>query len=332
MTTSPFPVQRSLLSALALAERVLPKYDLPGRPTCQFWSRSINDTYLVKAGEARWTLRVSPTNWRTYEHLETEIALLQFLHRYNITTPQPVSQQDGTYIHTLKAPEGPRYAVLFTFVHGAPPRPMTEAYSYAYGQAIARLHLVTDKFPAGRPCFCFDPSGLVDEPLARLKPLFADHQADLNYLLEIAPRLKEAASQLPRTAPVFGLCHGDVNNSNIHFNDQGNWALLDFEYIGYGWRVLDIGNFFNNHLYNLDRAERTQTVRDAFLDGYQSVRPLSKVELDTLPAFVLLRQIWILGVAARNLPNITNVDRETIQHWMFDQCMGFVRSWVKKVW
>jgi Ser/Thr protein kinase RdoA (MazF antagonist) len=82
----------------------------------------------------------------------------------------------------------------------------------------------------------------------------------------------------------------------------------------------------------LDRAERTQTVRDAFLDGYQSARPLSKAELSALPAFVLLRQIWILGVAARNLPNITNVDRETIQHWMFDQCMGFVRSWVEKVW
>jgi len=331
MNRSPFPVQRSLLSAPALAERVLTRYDLPGRPACQFWNRSINDTYLVTANQQKWMLRVSPVNWRTYGHLETEIELLQFLPQHNITTPQPLPQADGSYIQTLNAPEGPRYAILFTFVPGAAPEAMTEAYSHRYGQAIARLHRATDTFPADRPCFRFDPQGMVDEPLARLKPLFAGRPADFEYLLGIAPRLKEAPDQLPRTAPAFGLCHGDVNDGNIHFTRPDDWALLDFEYTGYGWRIFDIANFFNNHLYNLTRIEQTQAIRDAFLAGYRSVRPLSEAELAALPAFVLLRQFWLWGVAARNLPNITTVSWPAFQHWLFEQCMSFVRVWVQDV-
>jgi hypothetical protein len=50
-----------------------------------------------------------------------------------------------------------------------------------------------------------------------------------------------------------------------------------------------------------------------------------------LAALILLRQIWILGVAARNLPNITHTNWQTIEHWMFGQCMGFVRRWAAEI-
>ena len=82
-------------------------------------------------------LRIAPTNWRSYEHIAAEIELLCFLHQRRISTPQPVPQKDGAYIQILHAPEGPRYAVLFTFVPGAPPGEMTEVESYRFGRAIA---------------------------------------------------------------------------------------------------------------------------------------------------------------------------------------------------
>lgn len=328
MNTAPFPVQRSLLSTSALVERVLTKYDLPETAACYFWHRGINDSYLIKAGERRWMLRISPTNWRSYEHIQTEIALLQFLPGHSIATPQPLPQRDGTYIQPLLAPEGLRYGLLFTFVPGAKANPMTDAYGYQYGQAIARFHLATDAFPADRACFRFDPQRMVDEPLARLKPFFANRQADFDYLLQIAPRLKRAATQLPDTAPVFGLCHGDVNKSNIHFMEQNNWVLLDFEYIGYGWRVFDLANFINNEMI-FGQSEESQKLCDAFLEGYQSVRSLSEVELEALPAFVLLRQFWLWGVGVRNLPNYSF---QMFEDWVFEYGMRFVRTWVAEVW
>jgi len=69
------------------------------------------------------------------------------------------------------------------------------------------------------------------------------------------------------------------------------WALLDFEYAGYGWRVFDIATFFSNQLTQRGRSEHTRGLLDTFLDGYQSERPLSAAELVALPAFVTLRQL-----------------------------------------
>jgi len=324
MKQSSFPVQRSLLSAPALAERVLTNYDLSSSPICQFWRRGINDLYLVEAKGTKLVLRVCPTGWRSYEQLAAEIDLLNFLHRNRIGAPQPIQQRDGTYIQTLNAPEGPRHVVVFSFVPGIPHSP-TEAHSYRFGQAIAQLHAVTDGYPAGCAGFRFGPAEMIDEPLVRLRPLFAEHQDDFDCLLEISTSLKQAAGELPRKAPEYGICHGDVNDGNLYLGDHERWALLDFEYFGYGWRVFDIATFFNNQIHQLGKTECTKSILKAFLEGYQSVRTLSQVELEVLPSFVILRQIWLLGIGAKNLPNM---GLSLFEGWAFDQCMPFIRAWM----
>lgn len=324
MNESLFPVQRSLLSALALAEWVSTGYDLPNSLTCQFWRRGINDLYLVKAKGTELVLRISPTNWRSCEQLAAEMDLLSFLHQNHISVPEPIRHKDGAYIQTLNAPEGPRYAVIFSFVPGDPSSP-TEAQGYRFGQAIAHLHTVTDGYPADRAGFRFEPSDMVDKPLARLKPLFAEHQEDWDYLREIADALKQAAGRVTCGAPEYGICHGDVNDGNFHVIDDNEWALLDFEYFGYGWRVFDIATFFNNQIHQLGRTERTKRILEAFLGGYQSVRVLSQTELRVLPSFVILRQIWLLGIGAKNQPNI---GLSLFESWVFDKCMPFIRAWM----
>src|SRR5689334_24343663 len=95
------PVYRSLLSDTALAERLLPEYDLPPGATCHFWSQSINDTYLVRAGTTRWMLRIAPTQRRSDAHVATEIELLHFLHHQGLLAPLPLPLRDGTVVRTL---------------------------------------------------------------------------------------------------------------------------------------------------------------------------------------------------------------------------------------
>ena len=92
-----------------------------------------------------------------------------------------------------------------------------EAHARRYGQAIARLHVATDGFPPDRARHRFGVEEMVDAALERIQPYFVDHPDDYAYLVEIAPELGAAATRLPRTAPQYGLCHGDVNNGNIHF-------------------------------------------------------------------------------------------------------------------
>ena len=326
--TSFFPVQRSLLAASALAEQVLSNYNLPGPVTCDFWHRSINDTYLVQAGNSKFMLRIAPTNWRSYENLEAEINLLQFLFNHHIIAPQPIRQKTRGHIQALNAPEGLRYAVLFSFVPGVSPY-LDQPHSYRFGQAIAQFHNVTDDYPLDCAGWRFEFVDMFDEPLDHLKPWFVNHQDDFEYLLEISGRLEQSVSRLSREVATYGVCHGDVNNGNFHLIEPNDWALLDFEYFGYGWRVFDIGTFFNNQFQQLGKMEQATIVTDAFLAGYQSVRPLSQVELEVLPFFVVLHQIWLLGIGAKNLPNI-GID--VFQNWAFEMCMPFIKEWIQKMW
>ena len=321
---TPFPVQRSLLSSLALAKWLSDHYDLAAFPTCRFWRRVINDLYLVEAGGVKLVLRVSPTGRRSWDQLAAEIDLLNFLDQKHIAVPRPVRRRDGDYIQTLNAPEGDRHAVVFAFVSGTPYRPTTK-HARRFGQAIAQLHTVTDGYPANCAGFRFEFPEMVDRPLRCLKPLFVGHEDDLAYLMEISPRLKRAAERLSRTTPEYGICHGDVNGGNFYTNGAHEWALLDFEYFGYGWRVFDIATFFNNQIHQLGRTERSRGILGAFLEGYQAVRPLSQIELEVLPLFVALRQIWLLGIGAKNQPII---GQSLFSSWAFEWCMPFIRTWM----
>ena len=105
-----FPVQRSLLSASGLVDRMLINYDLADPPTCQFWRRGINDLYMVNTGGTKLMLRICPTGWRSFEQLAAEIDLLNYLHRHHFNVSQPIPQKNGSFIQALQAPEGTRYA------------------------------------------------------------------------------------------------------------------------------------------------------------------------------------------------------------------------------
>lgn len=324
-----FPVQRSLLSAPALAERVLANYTLPGPPRCHFWSRSINDTYRVEAGETKFMLRIAPAGWRSYEQVAAEVDLLNFLRQRRLSVPRPIPQKGGAYIQTLPAPEGPRHALLFSFAPGTPPVPFTEADSYHYGQALAHFHQVTQSYPPDRALLHFHPEDLVDEPLARLEPWLAEQPEALAELREIAYRLKQTVAALPQAGPYYGLCHGDVNNNNFHLDPADNWTLIDFEYAGYGPRILDIANFSLIQVLPLDKSEPTQQLRAAFLEGYQAVSPLEALELELFPAYVILRQLWLLGVGVKYLPNI---GLAPFRGWLFDTCLPFIQAWATEPW
>jgi Ser/Thr protein kinase RdoA (MazF antagonist) len=319
------PVYRSLLSDSALAERLLPAYDLPPGATCHFWSQSINDTYLVRAGADRWMLRVSPAQRRSDEQLATELELLQFLHQHGLHVPLPLSRRDGTLVTTLAAPEGPRHAVLFTYVPGTGYTP-TAAHSYRYGQTVAQFHTVSDSFSHDRPLWRFEAAELVEQPLEQLDTWLVSWTADRAFLLELAERLRPLLAGLPRATPIYGLCHGDLNNGNLHLIGDDQWALLDFEYIGYGWRVFDIATFFNNQLNQEGDTAQTRELLDAFLAGYKSIRPLSQAEQAALPAFVALRQIWLWGISMTNRPM---VGLGLFEHWIHEISFPTLRAWVE---
>ena len=108
-----FPVQNSTLSADALAERLLTKYQLPGQAVCRFFRKGICDTYRVRAGNEEYYLKVYRSGRRTEMDVTEEVRLLNYLDEHGISIARPVMRKDGLYVSHLAAPEGPRYAVLY---------------------------------------------------------------------------------------------------------------------------------------------------------------------------------------------------------------------------
>ena len=310
-----FPAQHSVLSAQALVDQVLSKYQLDATVSCRLFHRGINDTYLVRDGAANYFLRISPTALRTQAQLEAEVDLLNTLNVHQLSVPAPVAQKDGNFVEALHAPEGVRYAILFRQIEGDPAPTFTPEQGEIYGKTAAKIHHLTDQQDQSYARFHHDLNYIFDEPLEQLIAFLTNHleNADdflgsggteggvVGYLQELGKMLKAEINQLPRTAPEYGICHGDLLPDNALFNSQNQLGLLDFDEFGYGWRAYDIAIFLWSLVFPFDRDEQGE-IREAFLRGYQSIRPLSEAELKALPYFVVLHHVWAGGGAARYFP------------------------------
>ena len=290
------PVESSLLTADGLTEFVLPDYGLPAPVRCRLVSRGVNDTYRVDSGTSTYYLRVAPHGWRTVQELEAEAALIDDLHRRGLRVVQPKRTRNGQATSRVAAPEGERFALLYSAADGEDVREIDVAHSRAYGQLAAAMHDATDAADHRYARFHLDERLLLDEPLASIRADMVDGGKDLAFLEEVAERIRPLIVALPRDPPLYGLCHGDLHPGNVRFDLAGQPTLFDFDFCGYGWRVYDLTIF----LWNAFGERRPKGWRDsrwrAFLRGYREIRPLDPAALEALPLFLVAREIWLLGL------------------------------------
>lgn len=325
MPEPPFPIQSSILAADALAERVLPCYRVAGPTRCRLAARGVNDTYRVDGGDATFYLRVSPHGWRTEPELSAELTLIDELDRRGLRVARPVPRHDGDYLSRLAAPEGERFAVLFAAADGADVRDIDGAQSRAYGRLAAHLHDAADAAAIASARFHLDERHLVDEPLASIRAAIGPGNEDLTFLEQVAAQVRRHLAALPRQAPAYGLCHGDLHPGNARFDPAAEPTLFDFDFCGHGWRTYDLTVFLWN-AFGEGRSKRWRADRwRAFLRGYREVRPLDEAALEAVPLFLVARQIWLLGLDCSG-------HTEWLPQWLtpawFRAMVGTVRGWV----
>jgi Ser/Thr protein kinase RdoA (MazF antagonist) len=318
-----FPVDSSVLSAAALAERLLPAYDLPGPPRCQLVNRGDNDTYVVAAAGERFALRVYNHERENRAEVEAELELLEALVGRDVPVARPIRRRDGGLLQAVDAPEGPRFVALFAFAEGTPPgRAITAEQGCAYGRAVARTHAAMDALPRQLARPRNDLTRLLDEPVAALLPELAHRPADQAFLRDLRERLWEGARGLSETPPWYGLCHCDLHKENVLFAPGGELTILDFDCCGYSWRAYELAVLF----WSTRWLPQAEAVRAAYLRGYGEVRALEPAELAALPSFVAIQDICIaavqLGHARRGIHGSMAVDDA-----FFDTHLSFLRAW-----
>ncbi len=285
---------KSFLSITALAQGIKTTYGFSGA-RCQLIKGTIRDTYLITSSNDSYILCVFRHNQRSVAEIIAELDFLDYLKAEGLAVAPAIPQKNGERLWAIPAPEGIRYAVLYTYIEGQQlSKTPGEKTVWNFGRAVAQVHTLADAMPStlSRPPNDFEL--LVDRSITAIEAAIPHRVDIITYLHEVVGTLRPRVAALPTEKPCYGLIHGDVIPSNVQVSPNGGVTLLDFDFFGPGWRAYDVATYLSEvRFWNTD-----ETMAQAFLDGYQDVRPLSENELATIPLLGALRNIFSFGVPA----------------------------------
>lgn len=267
---------------------------------CKLLERGQNDSYLVGIGLEWYIFRVY-MNQKYYiestDDFQFEIDLLEHLFKAGIPVSSAKPRDNKEFLGSTTTPLGDRAFALFTYASGdrLTRQTVTKERCFNVGKTMAEFHLAANSFESEHNRYHLDRKYLVDEPLriiARqndektriVSERRAKEYEEMVSSMQPIEELMEKISSLDVSNDEYGIIHADLHPGNIHF-DGDQLTFFDFDHCAYGWRAYELAI--------------TEFMRDgegeAMLNGYESVRPLSKGERDCIPAFAKLRQLWDVG-------------------------------------
>ncbi len=283
----PFPTEYSSLSPSALLALVAENYPITKNATITFLKRGFNDTYSIESGKNKYILRVYKYNWRSLESIQTEIKLLNHLKENGISVSFPVEDSSKEYIQTIEAPEGKRYAVLFSFAEGKQTRKLSPEQAYLLGIQTGKIHLLTQGQSFGTTAQNYDIENQFEKTLKTLKPILTHHIEQYEYLIHLQAEFKTKFNSIDKSQISMGVCHGDLQAENFFLTAENKFTFFDFDFFGTGALIYDIGVFIW-----YDHKNKSKEIIEAFVKGYQTQRTLTETEVSLLPYFSTLRALF----------------------------------------
>ncbi len=317
-----FPVEYSSLSTQALLDLVIDRYRLASATSILFLKRGFNDTYRIDSGKERFILRVYKHGWRSRESIETEVSLLEHLHTNNVSVSYALSDSNGNHIQTINAPEGERFAVLFTYAEGEQVKKLNKEQAYQLGAATGKMHTLTLNKHFGITAQNYDPAVQFETTLSALNPVLSSHPEEYAYLQKLKKDFLHTFNSIDSSALASGVCHGDLQAENFHVSQDSKFTFFDLDFFGTGYLVYDIGVFIW-----YDHKNKPKEIIDAFIEGYQTERKLTETEIKLLPLFSTLRALFQMTLYCKIS------DGKQLPLWPPQQVADFVKKvekWVKQ--
>jgi Ser/Thr protein kinase RdoA (MazF antagonist) len=281
--------------SIQLAGQALSLYELPRNVTVKLTSLSENETYKIEAPFGkRWALRLQRPGYQSGNSLASEIAWLLALRQDGVVaTPVPVPGLNGEWVQVVP---GPRNVVLFEWEKGHHPEidfDLRDCFQ-RLGAVTAQMHAHSRTWqrPAGFERFTWNfETALGETPRwghwrnglgmnATRRELFG-RTAEL-----IRGRLAFYGNGPDR----FGLAHCDLRLANLLMY-AGEVKVIDFDDCGFGWYMYDAATplSFYEHL------PQVSGLIDRWLEGYRTVRPVTRAEEEEIPTFVMLRRLLLVA-------------------------------------
>lgn len=241
-----------------VAKGVLSLYPISD-PAIEFIRHNENITLKItdQLSDKKYLLRIHKPSTdglfgvqHTREGLQSEVALLQELHRNQVLTVQvPVANLSGDYV-TECAADGlpPCFATLLEWIDG-PTLTLQEdnvrEIVFAIGESLARFHEFTRANPpANRDARPKYDAERIDFAIEELQygvesGLFRPEHYEV--MKEVLAAVKNQIEELDAQGGARGLIHADVQLGNVVIH-QGAPCLIDYCLSGFGYYLFDVGS------------------------------------------------------------------------------------------
>ena len=291
------PIIKSFVSGAALSTLIAQRYGIRD-PQVRLIQATMRDVYHVLDGNTSYIGVLYRHIPNAYNAITAEVALLNFLHENDWRVEPAIVDNNGNTLQLIDAPEGERYFVLYGYVKGDPlGRQPSKKDAQAYGELLAAFHSTTANFPEQGARPVYDTHHLLARSFADLSENLFDHLDLLKQLRAAQTRIEPALNSLDAYNYDYGVIHGDIIPSNVLINGRGHQTLIDYDLFGYGWRMYDVASFLNEAIY----WQMGEKVEQAFIKGYQQVRPISNEDQRTISLLGAARIIYSMSVAAAHV-------------------------------
>ena len=278
-------------------------------PALSFWreveggsarliNHSENQTFQIDTpGQGSFTLRVHRTGYQSEASIESELAWLTALRRDTaLAIPEPIAGRDGRLLQRFATPRGERLAVLFRFIEGREPQPDSNLadlfITLGIYAATMHNHVTTWQRPPGFERPVWQAATILDSdgPWGdwRMAPGVNDQNRPILDRLDSALWLRLGAYGTGEDR--YGLIHADMRLGNL-LVDGDRLTLIDFDDCGFCWFTYDFAAAISFHETN----PAIPALKAAWLQGYQSVRPLPAESIAAIDAMVMLRRMALLA-------------------------------------
>jgi homoserine kinase type II len=238
-----------------------------------------NTNYFVTTDQAAYVLTL-------FERLNTEqlpfyLRLMKHLAHHGIPVPDPAANRDGDVVHMLNG----KPAAVVNRLPGKSELAPTAAYCALVGGTLARMHLAGRDFnmrqPNLRALTWWNDTVPVVLPFvpAEQAALLHSELAYQNHVTTLS-----AYGALPR-----GPIHADLFRDNVMFESDATGTpaltgLFDFYFAGVDTWLFDIAVCLNDWCIDLGEGATDLAKTLAFMQAYETVRPLQSQERALLPA------------------------------------------------
>lgn len=307
------PVPTPTVSSWWLAGR----YPIPQPTGVELLRSYTNDVYLVHTDHDRYVLKLYGPGWRTEPEIRYELALLDHLAANGVAVARAINGSAPEAVQSIEVDGRQRHAVLFDYAPGSKPQPpFSPALYHSEGRAVAAMHQAADTFVTPYARQAMDERYLLNRPLELIQLHLTD-ATDRRFFRCFITELRARIEALADRGLDWGPCHGDVTLDNFHLTTDGQIVWYDFDSGGPGWRAGDLQGWAK-------RLPDATPLWDAFLRGYQEVRPLAPVDIDAAPALCAAVEVYgiTIDLRYRVLP-----EGDGVVHEYLARAMNNLRSW-----